>query len=56
MTSKFISAADLMARVLGADGYRFAVTAHPISSATGLALSNQACQAVRDSVDILIAN
>ena len=34
MTEKFVSAAELMARVLGADGYRFVTIPHPISSAT----------------------
>jgi hypothetical protein len=34
MTDQFVSAAELMARVLGAEGYRFAVIPHPISSAS----------------------
>jgi hypothetical protein len=34
MTSRFVSAAELMARVLGMPGYRFAVIDHPISSAS----------------------
>ncbi len=34
MTEKFVSAAELMARVLGADGYPFVTIPHPISSAT----------------------
>lgn len=33
MTLNFISAAQLMARVLGLPGYRFCVIDHPISSA-----------------------
>ena len=33
MTTRFVSAAELMARVLGFPDYRFAVIAHPISSA-----------------------
>ncbi len=33
MTEKFVSAAELMGRVLGADGYPFVVIPHPISSA-----------------------
>ncbi len=33
MTTRFVSAAELMARVLGFPGYEFAVIAHPISSA-----------------------
>jgi len=34
MTSRFVSAADMMSRVLGMPDYRFAVIAHPVSSAT----------------------
>jgi hypothetical protein len=33
MTISFVSAAELMARVLGFAGYGFAVIPHPISSA-----------------------
>ena len=33
MTEPFVSAAELMARVLGAEGYAFATISHPISSA-----------------------
>ena len=34
MTTRFVSAAELMARVLGMPGYSFAVIPHPVSSAT----------------------
>ncbi len=34
MTEKFVSAAELMARVLGADGYPFVTIPHPISSSS----------------------
>lgn len=34
MTERFVSAAELMSRVLGMEGYQFAVIAHPISSAS----------------------
>jgi hypothetical protein len=34
MTSRFVSAAELMSRVLGMPGYAFAVIDHPVSSAT----------------------
>jgi len=53
MTSKFVSAADLMSRVLGADGYRYVVIEHPISSATLDMLGERARKAVADSVAIL---
>ena len=33
MTTRFVNAAELMARVLGFPGYAFAVIPHPISSA-----------------------
>jgi hypothetical protein len=34
MTTRFVSAAELMCRVLGAPGFAFAVVDHPISSAS----------------------
>jgi hypothetical protein len=34
MTARFVSAAELMCRVLGVPGYQFAVIGHPISSAS----------------------
>jgi len=33
MTTRFVTAAELMSRVLGMPGYGFAVIEHPISSA-----------------------
>jgi hypothetical protein len=54
MTSKFVSAAELMARVLGADGYPFVVIDHPISSATDEILAARARKAVADSAAILV--
>jgi hypothetical protein len=33
MTERFVSAAELMARVLGMPGYKFVVIPHPVSSA-----------------------
>ena len=54
MTSKFASAAELMARVLGAHGFPFVVIDHPISSATDVELSNRARCAVEDSVELLL--
>lgn len=53
MTTKFVSAADLMARVLGADGYRYAVIEHPISSATDEALDAEAKRTVEEGLSIL---
>jgi hypothetical protein len=34
MTERFVSAAELMSRVLGMEGYEFAVIPHPVSSAS----------------------
>lgn len=53
MTSNFVSAAALMARALGADGYRFVVIEHPISSASPAELAARARKAVADGVEIL---
>lgn len=53
MTSQFVSAADLMARVLGADGFEFVTIEHPISSASTQALQERAAQALLDSERIL---
>jgi hypothetical protein len=53
MTSKFVSAAELMSRVLGAEGYRFVVIEHPISSATMEMLVERAQKAVADGAAIL---
>ena len=39
ITEQFVSAAQLMAGVLGADGYPFVTMPHPISSATPEALA-----------------
>ncbi len=53
MTSKFISAADMMSRALGAEGYRYAVIEHPISSATDAALAEEARKAIAAGTEIL---
>jgi hypothetical protein len=34
MTERFVSAAEMMCRVLGMPGYKFAVIGHPISNAS----------------------
>jgi hypothetical protein len=53
MTTRFVSAAELMARVLGFPNYRFAVIAHPISSADDDALRIMA-QAAADQARRLL--
>ena len=52
MTEKFVSAAELMSRVLGADGYPFAVIDHPVSSATSGELLARAEQTIAAIADI----
>ena len=44
MTTRFVSAAELMCRVLGVPGFKFAVIDHPISSA-----SNELLEASRNN-------
>jgi hypothetical protein len=42
MTARFVSAAELMCRVLGMPKYEFAVIGHPISSASDEKLADYA--------------
>jgi len=53
MTTKFVSAAVLMAGVLGADGYPFVTIDHPLSSATHEVLSERARIAAIEGVAIM---
>ena len=54
MTSMFASAADMMARALGAQGYRYVVIDHPISSASPEALAARARKATAEIAEILL--
>ncbi len=54
MTTRFVSAAELMARVLGFPEYPFAVIAHPVSSATDDALADMAAGAVEQARRLLL--
>jgi hypothetical protein len=54
MTTRFVSAAELMARVLGFPFYRFAVIAHPISSASDDTLREMAAAATIQVRDLLL--
>jgi len=56
MTTKFVSAAELMSRVLGVEGFAFVTIAHPISSASDALLAERARAAVADSLRILLAD
>jgi hypothetical protein len=55
MTTRFASAAELMARVLGFPGYAFAVIPHPISSASDDALREMAGTAIIQTRHLLLA-
>ena len=54
MTTRFVSAAELMARVLGFPGYQFATIAHPISSARDAALRAMAASAAGQARRLLL--
>ena len=53
MTSNFVSAAELMAKVLGMPGYAFSIIDHPVSSASDQQLKAKALQALT-AIDELI--
>jgi len=53
MTTQFVSAAELMAKVLGLPGYPFVVIDHPISSATLDELADRARRAADEVVALL---
>ena len=53
MTSKFVSAAELMAKVLGIPDYKFAIIDHPVSSASDAQLEARALATV-DAIQELI--
>ena len=54
MTETFVSAAERMARVLGAEDYPFAVIEHPISSADQAMLAARAERAAADCARLLL--
>ena len=56
MTEKFVSAAELMARTLGAPDYPFVTIAHPISSADPDRLAAAARDAAAECADLLASN
>lgn len=53
MTAEFAGAAERMSRVLGAEGHRFVVIEHPISSASLEALAGRARRAAVEAAAIL---
>ena len=54
MTTRFVSAAEMMCRVLGMPAYEFATIDHPVSSATDAELEHRACQAIEQSLVLLL--
>lgn len=53
MTDAFVDAAELMAEVLGAGGFAFAVIEHPIANADPAGIEARARRAVEQAVAIL---
>jgi hypothetical protein len=54
MTRQFTSAAELMSRVLGMPGYKFAVIGHPISTASDETLAAYARATVEQARPLLL--
>jgi hypothetical protein len=54
MTSRFVSAAEMMSRVLGMPDYRFAVIGHPVSSASDDDLKTMARTAIDQGRALLV--
>ena len=54
MTTRFASAAELMARVLGMPDYRFVVIEHPISSAPDETLAAYARATIEQARKLLL--
>jgi hypothetical protein len=54
MTTRFVSAADLMCRVLGVPGFKYAVIDHPISSASDERLAGHARATIEQARQILL--
>ena len=54
MTTRFVSAAELMCRVLGMPDYKFVVIGHPISSASDELLADYARATVEQARRLLL--
>ena len=54
MTTQFVSAAELMCRVLGMPYYRFVVIGRPISSASDERLAEYARATIEQAKDLLL--
>ena len=55
MTTSFVDAAELMAKVLGMPDYKFAVIDHPVSSASEVELETRARSALDSIQDLILA-
>lgn len=55
MTSSFVSAAEMMRRVLGMPDYRFVTIGHPISSASEAELWDYARATIEQARDLLLS-
>jgi hypothetical protein len=54
MTEAFVSAAELMCRVSGMAGYKFAIVGHPISSASDERLAEYARATIGQAGHLLV--
>jgi hypothetical protein len=54
MTTRFVSAADMMCRVLGVPDFKYAVIEHPISSASDERLAAYARATIEQARQILL--
>ena len=54
MTTQFVSAAELMCRVLGMPDYKFVVIGHTISSASDEKLAEYARATIEQAKDLLL--
>ena len=54
MTARFVSAAEMMAKVLGMPAYKFAVIGHPIANASDAQLAEFARAAIAQARGLLV--
>jgi hypothetical protein len=54
MTMRFVSAAEMMCRVLGMPDYKFAVVGHPISNASDAQLADYAGATIAQARQLLL--
>ena len=54
MTTRFVSAAEMMGKVLGMPGYEFSTIEHPVSSATDAELAARARAAIEQGCKLLV--